>query len=166
MASAHDHTACIERALKEADLLCANADVRLTELRRKVLELIWQSHAPLGAYRLMEMLEQASDRKRVAPPTVYRALDFLIEQKLIHKVHSLNAFIGCTRPRQPHGDALFICRECGFTEEVASKPIQQAINLSASQQRFEVEDQFMEIIGRCAACRAKQKSGASQEELL
>jgi len=149
----HDHTACIAKALKQADALCTRSGVRLTALRKQVLELIWQSHKPLGAYALMEMLEEASDRKRVAPPTVYRALDFLMEQGIIHKVHSLNAFIGCTNPKREHSDALFICLTCGFTEEVPSRSIQQAINLSASQQRFEVKSKVLEITGYCSECK-------------
>lgn len=149
----HDHTACITAAMHQAELVCQRAGVRLTQLRRQVLELIWQAHTPLGAYALMEMLEKSSDRKRVAPPTVYRALDFLIEQGLIHKVHSLNAYIGCSHPRREHNDALFICIKCGFTEEVPSNSIQQAINLSASQNRFTVKEKILEIVGHCSSCR-------------
>lgn len=151
----HDHTQCIRTALNKAEQICEHAGVRLTELRKQVLELVWQSHCPMGAYELMEMLEQTSDRKRVAPPTVYRALDFLIEQGLIRKVHSLNAFIGCANPSDDHShsDALFICLRCGFTEEVPSNPIQQAINLSASQNRFVVTDKILEVTGYCNKCK-------------
>lgn len=152
----HDHTACIKSALHNADLVCRRAGARLTPLRRQVLELVWQSHKPLGAYALMEMLQANSDRKRVAPPTVYRALDFLIEQRLIHKVHSLNAYLGCSNPRSNHSDALFICTQCGFTEEVPSHSIQQAINLSASQQRFTVQQKVLEIVGICGECRGSK----------
>ncbi|TVZ41737.1 Fur family zinc uptake transcriptional regulator [Alteromonadaceae bacterium 2753L.S.0a.02] len=153
----HDHKRCISNALSNADTVCQRAGVRLTPLRRQVLELIWQSHKPLGAYVVMEMLEANSDRTRVAPPTVYRALDFLIEHGLIHKVHSLNAYIGCTHPSDNHSDALFICTRCGFTEEVPSRTIQQAINLSASQQRFKVQEKVLEIVGICADCRGERR---------
>lgn len=149
----HDHNACIESALQQAHQICNRSGVRLTPLRKQVLELVWQSHRPLGAYALMEMLEASSDRSRVAPPTVYRALDFLLEQGLIHKVHSLNAYVGCSHPKTDHSDALFICLGCGFTEEVPSQSIQQAINLSASQKRFTVKDKILEIVGYCAHCR-------------
>lgn len=101
----------------------------------------------------MDLLEQNSERKRVAPPTVYRALDFLLEQGLIHKVHSLNAFVGCSHPKREHSDALFICLNCGFTEEVPSNSIQQAINLSASQNRFTVKEKVLEICGLCSKCK-------------
>jgi len=149
----HDHTQCIQSALTKAAQICDRSGARLTALRKKVLELVWHSHRPIGAYELMEMLEQNSDRKRVAPPTVYRALDFLIEQGLIRKVHSLNAFIGCSNPSNHHSDALFICLACGFTEEVPSTPIQQAINFSASQNRFQVENNILEVVGYCKQCK-------------
>ena len=150
---AHDHVSCIKTALDRAENICKKKDVRLTRLRKKILELIWQNHAPLGAYELMDMLQAASDRDRVAPPTVYRCLDFLLEQGLIHKVHSLNAYIGCNSPLQRHNDALFICAECGYTDEVHSSTIQQAINLSASQNRFSVQTQVLEVLGLCERCR-------------
>jgi len=155
--ASHDHSQCIHTALADADRICHKAGARLTVLRRQVLELIWQSHAPLGAYALMEMLEQNSERKRVAPPTVYRALDFLLEQGLVHKVHSLNAYVGCTHPKRIHTDALFICLTCGVTEEVPSNTIQQAINLSASQQHFTVANKVLEITGYCSDCRTRAK---------
>ncbi|SMF15092.1 Fur family transcriptional regulator, zinc uptake regulator [Alteromonadaceae bacterium Bs31] len=151
--SAHNHADCINAALRQAESLCQSKGVRLTKLRRQVFELIWQSHNPLGAYALMDLLEQNSERKRVAPPTVYRALDFLLEQGLIHKVHSLNAFVGCSHPKREHSDALFICLNCGFTEEVPSNSIQQAINLSASQNRFTVKEKVLEICGLCSKCK-------------
>ena len=153
----HDHAVCVNTALKQATTVCAKEGVRLTSLRRQILELIWQNHKPLGAYTLMDMLEQSSNRKKVAPPTVYRTLDFLLAQGLIHKVHSLNAFIGCTTPMQKHNDALFICVDCGYTEEVRSDTIQQAINLSASQQKFSVSEQILEVVGKCARCRTATK---------
>ena len=73
----HDHKHCIQEALDQAVLLCEQRGVRLTAIRKQVLELIWQNHKPLGAYDLLDML--SSDQQRVAPPTVYRALDFLQE---------------------------------------------------------------------------------------
>lgn len=150
---AHDHDSCIKNAILRAQSLCEKRGVRLTRLRRQILELIWHSHIPLGAYELMDMLEEASERKRVAPPTVYRSLDFLLENGLIHKIHSRNAFFGCATPALKHNDALFICNQCGFTEEIRSPTIQQAINLSASQNRFTVQTQIVEVIGKCGHCR-------------
>ena len=91
----HDHAHCVAGALAEADALCARLGVRLTELRRRVLELVWQSHKPLGAYDILAVLSE-QDGRRAAPPTVYRALDFLLENSLVHRIASLNAFTGMT----------------------------------------------------------------------
>lgn len=81
----HDHSQCVSTALAEADALCARQGVRLTELRRRVLELVWQSHKPLGAYDILAVLSE-TDGRRAAPPTVYRALDFLQENGLVHRI--------------------------------------------------------------------------------
>src|SRR3546814_13619005 len=93
----HDHDHCVSHALAEADSLCARQGVRLTALRKRVLELVWQSHKPLGAYDILAQLTE-QDGRRAAPPTVYRALDFLLENGLVHRIASLNAFIGCNHP--------------------------------------------------------------------
>ncbi|NIN34158.1 MAG: transcriptional repressor, partial [Gammaproteobacteria bacterium] len=73
-------------------------DVRLTPLRRRVLQLVWRSHEPVKAYDLLQILQ--SEKKGAAPPTIYRALDFLQEQGFVHKLESLNAYIGCSGPGQ------------------------------------------------------------------
>lgn len=152
----HNHQVCIDQALKRAKQVCLQHGVRLTVLREQILRLIWQNHKPLGAYLLMNLLEENSDREHVAPPTVYRTLDFLIEHGLIHKVHSLNAYVGCSSPNQDRCNALFICSVCGETEEVPNNSIQQAINLSASQHKFTVENQMLEIMGKCQPCKQKK----------
>ncbi len=112
---------------------------------------------PLGAYALMNALEANSDREHVAPPTVYRALDFLLAYRLIHKVHSLNAFVVNSNPKREDSSVILICTSCGVAEEVPNNSIQQAINLSASQHRFSVEKQVIELSGRCGPCRTKER---------
>ena len=97
----HDHSHCVTHALGEAESLCTKSGVRLTDLRRRVLELVWQSHKPLGAYDILAVLSE-QDGRRAAPPTVYRALDFLLENGLVHRIASLNAFIGCNHPGHAH----------------------------------------------------------------
>lgn len=159
----HDHDACVTDALLRAEELCKKQNVRLTDLRRNVLSLIWQTHKPIGAYALMDMLQEHSSRTKVAPPTVYRAIDFLIEQGLIHKVHSLNAYFGRSNPLREDYDALFICLGCGHTEEIPSNTIQQAINLSANKKRFAVEQQVLEITGRCKSCINEQRNKDSSK---
>lgn len=149
--SHHDHDHCIEDALAAARDLCLSRGVRLTDLRLQVLELIWQNHKPLGAYTLMEMLAKANTR-RVAPPTVYRALDFLLEQGLIHRINVLNAFIGCPSPATKHQSHFLICRACGIAIELDEPALGQQIQQVAIAAGFQVETQALEVSGLCANC--------------
>ena len=92
----HDHTKCISEAVAIAREICAKHGERFTELRGRVLELVWDSHRPIGAYAILERLK--SDGRSAAPPTVYRALDFLMGVGLVHRIESLNAYVGCAHP--------------------------------------------------------------------
>ncbi len=149
--SHHDNHHCIHDALVVARNLCLSRGVRLTDLRLQVLELIWQNHKPLGAYTLMEMLAKASTR-RVAPPTVYRALDFLLEQGLIHRINVLNAFIGCPSPGTRHQSYFLICRACNIAIELDEPKLGQQILHVAGDAGFTVETQALEVSGLCANC--------------
>ncbi|SMF53460.1 Fur family transcriptional regulator, zinc uptake regulator [Tistlia consotensis] len=150
----HDHAACIAEALDRAERLCAERGERLTTLRRQVLELVWSGHAPQGAYDLLEQLGQA--RGRVAPPTVYRALEFLQAQGLIHRIESLNAFIGCPIPEERHSGQFFICRLCGLAAELDVGAIDRAIDREATRLGFTIERRTVELQGLCRACREAQ----------
>ncbi|MGQ9424851.1 transcriptional repressor [Gilvimarinus sp. F26214L] len=148
----HDHRHCIESALTQARQLCADRGVRLTPQREQVLRLVWQSHKPLGAYPIMDMLADATTRP-VAPPTVYRALDFLTEQTLIHKIHSLNAFVGCPNPGRRHQGHFLICRSCRVALECGGVELNNALARTASTAGFTAEQQSVEILGLCPACK-------------
>ncbi len=151
--TAHNHDHCVSSALAEADLLCERSGVRLTALRKRVLELVWQSHKPLGAYDILAELT-AQDGRRAAPPTVYRALDFLLENGLVHRIASLNAFIGCNHPEYPHQGQFLICRNCHTAIELEQPAISEAIHQAARGVDFEVEGQTVEVVGMCAPCRS------------
>ncbi|MEI9982345.1 MAG: transcriptional repressor [Aliidongia sp.] len=99
-----------------AETVCTTRGVRLTELRRQVLELVWRRHEPVGAYDLLDELKVT--HRRAAPPTVYRALEFLIDQGLVHRLESLNAYIGCTRPEELHAGQFLICTRCDSIGEL------------------------------------------------
>ena len=149
----HDHDHCVSHALAEADALCARQGVRLTALRRRVLELVWQSHRPLGAYDILAVLSE-QDGRRAAPPTVYRALDFLLENGLVHRIASLNAFIGCIHPEHPHQGQFLICRSCHTAIELEQPSIAEAIEAAAHNVGFAVEGQTVEVVGLCTPCRS------------
>ncbi len=154
----HDHDACIADALDRAERLCADRGERLTELRRRVLELVWSGHAPQGAYDILDALGQT--RGRVAPPTVYRALDFLQAQGLIHRIESLNAFIGCPAPERRHSGHFFICRRCRTAAELDARAIDRAIDREAGRLGFVIEQRTVELLGLCAPCREAEATAA------
>ncbi|SNB55241.1 Fur family transcriptional regulator, zinc uptake regulator [Arboricoccus pini] len=151
LSASHDHDHCIETALGRAVAICAHQGARLTALRRRVLELVWSSHAPIGAYQIMEMMR--GERSRVAPPTVYRALDFLADNGLIHRLDTLNAFIGCSRPGVGHKAYFLICRHCGNAVEFADTALDAAIADASHRAGFAIEVETVELRGLCAACR-------------
>lgn len=150
----HDHSCCVHDALARAGRICAARGARLTPQRLRVLELVWQSHRPLGAYELMDVLR--ADGKPVAPPTVYRALDFLIEQGLVHRLASLNAYIGCNHPGEGHAGQFLICRGCGLSAELSDPQVTAALAREAEAQGFAVEQQIVEIAGLCPRCRERE----------
>ncbi|AHG43192.1 Fur family transcriptional regulator [Pseudomonas syringae CC1557] len=149
----HDHSHCVHSALAEADALCTKQGLRLTTLRRRVLELVWQSHKPLGAYDILAVLSE-EDGRRAAPPTVYRALDFLLENGLVHRIASLNAFTGCNHPTHAHQGQFLICRVCHAAIELQHPAISASVVDAATGVGFAVEGQTVEIVGVCAGCKA------------
>ena len=147
----HNHQHCIDEAMAQAKSLCLSRKAQLTPLREQVLRLIWTSHKPLGAYTLMDMLAERQTR-RVAPPTVYRALAFLQDHLFIHKIHSLNAFIGCPDPDRRHQGHFLICQRCGVAVECAAAALDQALIDTADAAGFEARQQTVEILGCCPTC--------------
>jgi Fur family zinc uptake transcriptional regulator len=146
------------RALAQADTLCQERGVRLTELRRRVLEILWNSPTPLGAYAILDVLRD--DGRPGAPPTVYRALDFLLEQGLIHRLASLNVFVGCRQPDNHHAGQFLICRDCGQVNELSNPMIEELLSAEAAAREFEVLAQRVEVLGRCPDCRRGAASHA------
>jgi len=148
----HDHRACVTDALEAASRVCRERGAQLTTLRRRVLELIWASHRSVKAYDLMDQL--GVDGRPAKPPTVYRALDFLIEQGLVHKVESLNAYVGCPHPVAAHEGQFLICVACGRVDEMTDPAVRAAIRSGAEAAGYLPEGQTIEVRGRCAGCRA------------
>jgi Fur family zinc uptake transcriptional regulator len=159
--SGHDHRMCVEDALAAAEEVCAGRGARLTPLRRRVLELVWENHKPVGAYAILEALEadrrdaRASSRGPVAPPTVYRALDFLLDNGLVHRIELLNAYIGCCQPEARHSGQFLLCGECGAAAELASDALLAVIDDEASRRGFAVRRVTVEVGGVCPECRAQ-----------
>ncbi|KFF49193.1 MULTISPECIES: transcriptional repressor [Salinicola] len=137
--------------LRQADQQCQERGVRFTPIRRRVLELISATPGGLKAY---DLLDRLSDEHAAArPPTVYRALDFLIEQGLVHRIESLNAYIACPCPEHVHRFQLLICRHCGRVEELHQEAVGEILASTARERGFTIQRQTIELLGTCDACR-------------
>jgi Fur family transcriptional regulator, zinc uptake regulator len=143
---------CTETLLNRADRICGTRGARLTDLRRQVLGLILDSPAPTGAYDLLERLR--ATRNGAAPPTVYRALDFLQEQGLVHKLERLSAFVGCVAHDSDHAAQFLICRTCGRVIEIEDRKLAHALDDAARRLGFTVGKATIEAEGQCADCAA------------
>jgi len=146
----HDHEHCVVEAIAAAVIICRERGLRFTEQRRRVLELVWSSHKPVGAYDILDSLNRGG--RKVAPPTVYRALEFLIEADLVHRLDSLNAFVGCPDPSKPHTGQFLICRQCRSVAELDDADIDKLIRRRAANLGFKAIHQTLEIEGICRNC--------------
>ncbi|MCX7101922.1 MAG: transcriptional repressor [Methylobacter sp.] len=146
----HNHEKCVSEALGTAEHLCVVRGVQLTPIRHQVLELIWESHKAVKAYELLDRIKPVMDAAK--PATIYRALDFLIEQGLIHRIESLNAFVGCNCSGHQHEQLLLICKQCNEVEERPATEVMQALCLEFDQAGFVVHSKSLEIHGICVKC--------------
>jgi len=148
----HNHARCVRSAVTSAERLCGARGARLTSIRKRVLELVWSSHAPVVAYDLLEQLKP--EKANATPPTVYRALEFLLAHGLIHRIESRNAFVGCAAPDQPHAGQFLICASCDAVAELDCVEIQELVRTRAEAVGFQATTQTIEIMGVCARCGA------------
>ncbi len=146
----HDHRRCVKVAMDRAGKLCRKRGSRLTDLRKRVLELVWSGHRPLGAYEILDILRL--ERRSAAPPTVYRALEFLLDMGLVHRLESLNSYVGCRHPESPHAGQFMICTACGLSAEIDDHRIDMAIGESAAEIGFTVSQRTIELKGLCPNC--------------
>lgn len=156
---AHEHALHAEEALARAERICRERGLRLTPIRRKALEALHADHRPVGAYDLADRISPEGGR-RLAPISIYRALDFLVEQGFVHRLSSKNAYVACLHG---HGAdevvAFLICEVCGGVDEDSSPAMKKAVAAIAETRHFSPAHQMVEIVGRCEHCR----QGASQE---
>lgn len=146
----HDHDHCVDSALARADALVKARGLRLTPVRRRVLEILLERHGAMGAYDVLERL--AADGFGRQPPVAYRALDFLVDNGFAHRIRRLNAFAACTHPGQDHHAAFLICEGCDSVAEIAAEPMRAALEDGARAAGFTVNRTSLEATGRCARC--------------
>ena len=142
------------KAVEVAERLCQERGVRLTPQRRDVLTIISASEQPLGAYDIMERLR--GEQPRIAPPTVYRALEFLLEEGLIHKLESLHAFVSCQHADHPHFSQFLICKDCGEVDEMHNSSVNNSLDKAARSQGFLPDRSTVEVVGVCERCQTNR----------
>jgi Fur family zinc uptake transcriptional regulator len=168
----HDHQRCTADALAHAETLCAQRSQRLTPIRRQVLEVLLGSHKPLGAYEIMDRAAAGGGRlapsggrlapsgARPAPITIYRALDFLRDNGLVHRIESRNAFVACVHTHAAGDLVVFlICEHCGAVGEAASAAVADQLKSAARAAGFAPKAPVIEISGVCAHCQQHEHAG-------
>ncbi|MBS7456527.1 transcriptional repressor [Coralloluteibacterium stylophorae] len=149
----HAHVDAPDDFVRAVEAACAERGLRLTPIRAQVLRLIAEAQRPVKAYDLLDRMKVT--REGAAPPTVYRALDFLMEQGFIHKLESVNAYLGCHHPSAEHHSAPFlICDRCLATVELEDPRIAEQLTAQAKALGFQPQAQTLEVHGLCARCSA------------
>ena len=140
--------------LARAERLCRERDLQFTRLRRDVLETVAAAHGPLGAYDIAERLSLPG--RRVAAVSVYRALDFLTELGLVHRIASRNAFVSCAHEHGAgEGLVFLICRSCGGIDETTAPEVEAGLNRALARAGFRPASRILEVEGECGACRGR-----------
>lgn len=147
----HDHAHCRADVLARADALVAAQGGRMTPVRRRVLEILLEEHRALGAYDVLQRLVAEGFGNQ--PPVAYRALEFLEDQGLAHRIRRLNAFAACMHPGQDHAPVFLICRSCNAVAEAPGAPVRAALDSAAADLGFVVERANIEALGLCPTCK-------------
>jgi Fur family zinc uptake transcriptional regulator len=150
---AHAHRHDASGFVRDVAHVCDERGLRLTPLRLRVLELVAEAEKPVKAYDLLDRLKDGPGI--AAPPTVYRALDFLLEHGFIHKLESINSFVGCHHPGEAHQVPFLICDKCSSAVEICDERVSKLLNTQAKDRGFTPASQTLEVHGLCAHC-AKQ----------
>src|SRR3954471_14812746 len=151
-APGHDHERCAAEAIAHAEQVCHDRARKLTPVRRQVWRALLSSHRPLGAYEVIDELSKSMARP--APITVYRALDFLMENGLVHRIESRNAYLACAHDHDAAAMVAFlICEGCGSVGEIPAAPVAQGLNAAARASGFAPKLSVVEITGTCAHCQ-------------
>ncbi|MBF0454407.1 MAG: transcriptional repressor [Magnetococcales bacterium] len=148
----HNHERCKLTILAIAEKRCRDNGVRFTPQRRQVLEILAQSHRALGAYDILERF-QPNREGRTAPVTIYRALDFLMENQLAHRLSSLNAFVACSRQHDGPDVQFLVCNSCQSVAELSTPTLHQAIHQEVDSADFTITTPLVEIGGICSTCQ-------------
>lgn len=147
----HDHGDCVARVLADMERASLAEGLNVTPIRRRVLEILLESHAALGAYEILKRL--SADGRAGQPPIVYRALDFLQKHGFVHKIEGLNAFVACMHPSEDHAPVFLICRSCHVVAETTGTGLRSHLNDAAHNVGFAPDHIVIEAQGLCSQCQ-------------
>jgi Fur family transcriptional regulator, zinc uptake regulator len=150
----HNHESCQAAVLERAHRQFEKKGIRLTELRRSVLNEIAGSHEALGAYEVLERL--ARKGTRLAPISLYRAIDALLAAGAVHRLESRNAFFACHAQHASSNEdhkLFLVCESCGRVAEVGSHRLFGEISTAAEEVSFLPKHTVAEVSGLCTDCR-------------
>lgn len=150
---AHNHDTCAKNAITNAEMRAESEGLRLTPVRRRVLEILVEEHRALGAYEVLERLRAEGLGNQ--PPIAYRALDFLVKQGFAHRIRRLNAFTACMAPGEDHAPVFLICEVCDSVVELAGTQTAKSMRAETDRIGFEVSRMNIEAVGVCPACNAR-----------
>lgn len=148
--AAHDHAVCAADVMARAEGMALTSGARMTPVRRRVLEILLEDHRALGAYDVLQRL--AAEGFGNQPPVAYRALEFLVDQGLAHRIQRLNAFAACMHPGEVHAPVFLICSACNTVAEAPAAPVRAALDHAAQELGFVIERASVEALGLCPAC--------------
>ena len=148
----HDHGACIKDGVDAAIEATQARGLRFTPVRQRVLEILLSRHRAMGAYEVLDILRDEGLGSQ--PPVVYRALSFLVDNDLAHKIEHLNAFTACTQTGVGHTPVFLICDDCGTVVETAVPEAERSLSQAAADAGFQIRTTVVEASGQCPECRA------------
>jgi len=146
----HNHQVCMAQSLRSAETVCVEKGMRLTAIRRRILELICASHKAMGAYELLDLFREENSKAK--PVTIYRALAFLMDAGLVHKIESLNTFIGCLQAETKHQAVILICDQCKNAYELDAASVYQSLFAMSKKIQFTPVSLTIELHGLCCSC--------------
>ena len=147
----HNHNLCVDSIMKRAEDYCSEHNLRLTPVRRQVLEILASGHKALGAYDILEKLRPMGYKSQ--PPIVYRSLEFLERHGFVHKIEKLNAYVACLFHEEEHVPAFLICRNCETVAETSHQRSPDLVTHFAQVNEFTIEKTVLEAEGLCHNCK-------------
>ena len=147
-------TSELKASIHRDEEICKSNKLGLTEIRRQVFEIIVKNNKPIKAYEILDKISNINN-KPSHPPTVYRAIDFLIENGFVHKLNSINSFVGCFHPKAHKECYFLICKKCNIYQECCDDSLKDRISKTAIHNNFVISNTTLEIEGHCLDCNQK-----------